>query len=235
MSFDDDWGRPADVGGEFVSPKQLAGHLLIAFPIGYIPHIQTRFTQPGKKSDAVCVDIIDLDDKDDSGAPGKVYRNCNWMQAQMIASLRPMIGSKVLGRVGQGVSKNGMNPPWVLNDMSADGPARERANAWKEANPNFRPSVFVPRDEVAPQAQQYSQPAATSYQQGGYPQDDYRGNQSQPQNYQSQPQTYAAPVAGASPLTQEERSVLERMREQQYQRQQQEQQRQASFQERPPF
>lgn len=156
-----EWGRPAEIGGEFVKPQQLNGHLVIVYPIGYIPFIPTRFSgQTSKPSDAIAVDVVDLDDKDDYGNPGKVYRNSNFMQAQLIAALKSQIGSKVLGVIALGVARNGMNPPWVIIDMSGDATARERAQAWLAANPNFRPSPFSPREPrpAAPPQPAFQQP-----------------------------------------------------------------------------
>jgi hypothetical protein len=158
----DDWGHAAEVGGEFVKPAQLNGHLVIVYPIGYIPFIQTRFSgQGGKPSDGIAVDVVDLDDKNDQGMPGKIYRNSNFMQAHLIAALKSQIGSKVLGMISQGVAKNGMNAPWIIVDLSADPAARERGSAWIAANPDFRPTPFVLR-EPRPE---YTQPAAVPYQQ----------------------------------------------------------------------
>ena len=144
----EEFGRIVE-GGEFVKPAQLNGHLVIIYPIGYIPFIQTRFSGQGNKpSDGIAVDVVDLDDKNEQGLPGKVYRNSNFMQAQLIASLKSQIGNKVLGTIGQGVARNGMNAPWVVVDMSGDPTARERASAWLQANPNFQPSPFVQRSQV---------------------------------------------------------------------------------------
>ncbi len=158
----EEWGRPAETGGEFVKPAQLAGHLVILFPIGYIPFIQTRFSgQSNKPSDGIVVDVVDLDDKDEYGNPGKLYRHNTFMQAQLIASLKSQIGSKILGTIGQGTARNGMNQPWVVIDMSGDATARERGSAWIAANPHFRPSSFTPRAPQPPE-----QPPQNQYAQG---------------------------------------------------------------------
>lgn len=212
MVYEDDFARPADTGGEFVNPRQLDGHLLIVYPLGYVPFIQTKFSRPDKPSDGIAVDVVDLDDKDERGNPGKVYRNCNWMQGQLIASLKSRVGQKVLGRIGLGVARNGMNPPWVLVDMFDDAAARERASAWVRANPDFAPTVFTLREQQQsrPEPQQQG-----GYQQGGYqqPQQNYQPQQQQPQ--QRQP-TYG--VAGAPAPDAEEASLLEQLRRKRAQR-----------------
>lgn len=159
MSFDDDWGHVVEGTGEFARPEKLAGHLVIVFPLGYVPHIQTRFSMQGKKSDAITCDVVDLDELDEIGNPGKMYRSSNLMQSQLIVSLRPFIGTKVLGRIGKGVAKNGMNAPWIITDMSADPESVARARQWAATYPDFVKSPFqLPVEPVAvpPQQPQYA-------------------------------------------------------------------------------
>jgi hypothetical protein len=145
MGIDEEYGHPVETGGEFARPEKLNGHLLIIFPIGYVPHIQTRFSQAGKRSDAICCDIVDLDDTDEfTHQPGKVYRSSNLMQSQLIVSLRPFIGKKVLGLITRGVARNGMNPPWIVTDMSGDAKCVESARQWAAATPDFFPTTFSP-------------------------------------------------------------------------------------------
>lgn len=225
MTFDDDdWGRPVE-GGEFARPENLNGHLLIVFPLGYVPHIQTKFTVPGKKSDAVCCDIIDLDDKDDSGQPGKVYRQSNLMQGQLIATLRPWIGKKVLGRMGKGVSKNGMNAPWVITDMLDDASCVERARAWSTTHPNFHKSPFQEwKEDPIPAAAQAAATAALPQSLQGNLQQD-RGYSQYDDAYNPAPRQ-AAPAQGSVTLSAEEQSVLARLRQRQAA---------AAQQEEPPF
>ena len=239
----EEWGRPAETGGEFVKPAQLNGHLVIFFPIGYIPFIQTRFSgQSNKPSDGIVVDVVDLDDKDDYGNPGKLYRHNTFMQAQLIASLKSQIGSKILGVVGQGTARNGMNQPWVIVDMSGDPAARERGSQWIAANPNFRPSQFTPRAQQQPQ-DQYQEPARQEprYQdnrgQGGISGGGGGGYQAPAQQRQEpaqQPQRGYAAVAGAPQLSDDEISVLEHYKKQRAAAEA-ERLRQASFEDQPPF
>jgi hypothetical protein len=251
MSFEDDWGQAAPMGGEYVQPRQLEGHLLVIYVLGHIPFVQTKFTVPGKLSDAIQVDVVDLDDKDESGAPGKVYRTCNWMGA-IIGNLRPMIGRKVLGTIGKGVGKPGMNAPWNVIDLLENQGAKDRATAWGQANPTFRPSPFNVRDDQQQMpvnqqqgnqqqgnnqnAQGYSNQGSNQGQ--GYGQQDqgYQNQRHQEQQPQgNQGQGYAA-VQGSAQLTDDEINVLQRMRRQQDNRVAQEQQRGAWPQNQdPPF
>lgn len=211
MTMDDEWGRPTEVTGEYARPAELKGHLLIVFPLGYVPEISTQFGL----SDGIAVDVVDLDDKNEHGLPGKVYRSSNFMQAQLIASLKNQIGSKILGVMGQGVGKIGRNPPWVIIDKSGDPVARDRAAAWKQANPDFRPSSFAKWEPPAQQqpAQQVQQP---------------RQQQAQQAPRQSTGSAILdsmsmTPVAGSAPLSGEEQKLLAQFRERQRQAQQQDQ------------
>lgn len=211
MTMDDEWGRPTEVTGEYARPAELKGHLLIVYPLGYVDEIQTQYGP----SDAIIVDVVDLDDKDDQGLPGKVYRRSTFFQNMLIGSLKSQIGTKVLGLMGQSVAKQGRNPGWIIVDMSADPASRERASAWKQANPNFRASLFTPpRDpQAAPQGQQQPPPQRP-------PQQPQQPQQQEPvRNYTlesmtSQPAagpTYH-PVAGSATLSNEEQDLLQQFR-----------------------
>lgn len=183
--FDDQFDPVVENTGEYARVDALAGHLLIIFPIGYIEDSPTRFSVPGKRSDAIVLDVIDLDDFDEHGQPGKLYRNNWWRGAQLIMMLKARIGGKVLGRIGKGTPKNGMNPPWVINDASRDEEGLVRARAWGHAHGDFITSPFAPpRPAPAPS---YGQPqgGAPQYGQSSY-------SQQPPQNY-SQPAPQAAP------------------------------------------
>ena len=194
---DDDWGPIAEGSGDYARVQQLENHLIIVFPLGYIDHHPTRFTTPGKKSDVIVCDVIDLDDIDEHGNSGKIYRTAWWRSAQLIMHLRPMIGRRILGRIGKGIPRNGMNPPWVINDASADPAALERARGWGQAHSSFVLSTFTPPAVVAPSAspqygpppqqEQYRQPAQQQYQDQGYGQQQYAPAQTHQQQYQ-QPQ-----------------------------------------------
>src|SRR5262245_25841293 len=135
MFDDNEWGTPQNANGDYARVDQLAGHLLIVLPIGYIEHSPTRFTTPGKPSDVIVCDVIDLDAADEGGNPGKIYRAAWWRSSKLVVALRPWISKKVLGRIGKGVAQNGMNPPWVLNPAETEPGAMDRVKAWAQANP----------------------------------------------------------------------------------------------------
>lgn len=219
---EDEWGTVDSGNGEFAKPDAVNGHLLIVYPIGYIPHIQTAHSRPDKLSDAIRVDVIDLDDVDESGAPGKVYRGTNWMQSVLISKLRPEIGRKVLAVMGKGVGKKGFHPPWVLTDMAQDQAARERATAWLAAHPSFTPSVFReagPGQVLGSQTQPpqgYSPTPDSGYGNNGFastpaPAAPAQAPAAQQQQY--------LPVPGSPhQVSQEEMTLLQQIREQRRQR-----------------
>lgn len=224
---DDDWGRVVVNNGEYARVDALAGHLIIVCPIGYVEHSPTRFSQAGKPSDAVALDVIDLDDVDEFGQPGKVYRNSWWRGAQLILALRPRIGGKVLGVIGKGVAKNGMNAPWVIEDMSQNPELVERARQWGRAHADFVVSPFQPQASPppAPQNNPYQQgydpfpqgavPAPPRFpvqQQGGYgppqgyqapPQQGGYSNGANGPGYGQQPQGYGQSNTGYTPPQQQ--------------------------------
>jgi hypothetical protein len=203
---DEEWGRVPESTGEYARLEQLNNHLLLIFPLGYIDHSPTRFSVPGKKSDVIVCDIIDLDDIDESGGRGKLYRNTWWRGAQLIMSLRPRVGSKVLGRLGKGVAKNGMNAPWVITDMVPDPECLNRAKAWGHAHPDFVLSPFqppspVPAGQPAPQyGGQPAQPQYTTPPSNGYGQQQpaYQPQYGQPEQYPGYP-PQAPPPPPAQP------------------------------------
>jgi hypothetical protein len=199
MSMDDEWGRPTEVTGEYARPSDLKGHLLIVYPIGYVDEIQTQYGP----SDAIVVDVVDLDDKDEQGVAGKVYRRSTFFQNLLIGSLKSQIGTKVLGVMGQSVAKQGRNPGWIIVDMSADPTARERASAWKQAHPNFQPSPFTSRDQASMSQQQRPQQPA--------PQQQPQQQQTPVRNATLDSMTYH-PVAGSATLSNEEQDLLQQFR-----------------------
>lgn len=198
-----EWERVNEATGDFARPEKLENHLVIVWALGYVPHIQTKFTTQGKKSDAVSCDIVDLDDVDQNGMPGKVYRNSNMMQGKLIAQLKNMIGTKCLGVFQRGVPSNGMNAPWILTDLSGDVNARARANAWLAANP-FTPSRFTlpaaPPPPPPAATEPYGWPAGAQPQRPPQPQAPQYPPQQPQYGYPPQaPPAYQPPPAYAPP------------------------------------
>jgi hypothetical protein len=104
---------------EGVKVADLNGHLLIVTPIEY----KTGINTVNGITDAVEVDIVDLDTNEE-------HHSLLWFNVALRNALKPLIGNKVLGRIGQGVAKPGKNAPWILLDATGDATAIAKANAY---------------------------------------------------------------------------------------------------------
>ena len=133
--------EPDEVGGEYLKPSDLLGHLLLVWAVHYIDHSPTRFTEAGKMSDVIVVDCVDLDNKEQPS--GKLVRKCWWRNAKLIGALRSKLGkeSPMLAVMTLGVATKG-NPPYELMSATSDRESVARANVWLSANPDFVPSTY---------------------------------------------------------------------------------------------
>lgn len=139
--------------GVRIYPKDVLGHLLLVWAVEYIPHSPSQFTQPGKPSDVVTVDVVDLDQQDpETHQTGLLARRSWWRQAQLIKALKPKVGgmSPLLVRMGKGTAAMGRTAPFVLQSMTQDPNAVRLANDWLQGNPSFVPSQPLPPIPVAP-------------------------------------------------------------------------------------
>ena len=143
--------EPDEVGnGVRLYPKDIVGHLLLVWAVEYIAHSPTTFTQPGKPSDVIVVDAVDLDAVDpETSAPGLLARRTWWRQAQLIKMLKLKLGntSPLLVRMGKGGATMGRNAPFVLVSQTQDALCVQRANLWLQANADFVPSKPMPAFE----------------------------------------------------------------------------------------
>jgi hypothetical protein len=155
----DGFDEPDEVGtGLRLYPKDLMGHLLLVWSIEYIEHSPTAFTVPGKPSDVVVVDVVDLAneqgepvrDPDNATQVGLLARRCWWRQAQLIKMLKLKIGntSPLLVVMTKGGASMGRNAPFVLTSMTGDQRAVSMAHAWMQANGDFVPSRPLPKLEA---------------------------------------------------------------------------------------
>ena len=104
---------------EGVKVADLNGHLLIVTPIEY----KTGINTVNGITDAVEVHVVDLDTNEE-------HNSLLWFNVALRNALKPLIGNKVLGRIGQGAAKPGKNPPWLLIDATGDADAVAKANAY---------------------------------------------------------------------------------------------------------
>ena len=112
-------GFSAPATADSVKPADLNGHLLIISPIDYIAKMNTSMGE----TDAIEVNIIDLDSNEE-------YNSVLFFNVALINALKPNIGNKVLGRIGQGVAKPGKSAPWILHSAVEDAAAVAKANAY---------------------------------------------------------------------------------------------------------
>lgn len=135
--------EPDEVGGERLNPKDVLGHLVLVWAVDYIEHSPTKYTIPGKNSDVIVVDCVDLDDttSDPAQPYGKLVRKCWWRNGRLIGALRGKIGTgkPMLALMAQGVATMGQ-PPFELISATRDPESVVRANTWLGANPDFVPS-----------------------------------------------------------------------------------------------
>jgi hypothetical protein len=126
-------------GGEYLDPKGILGHLLAVWAIRYIEHSPTRHSVPGRNSDVIVVDGVDLDQVDSDGYEGVIGRNSWWRQSRLIMVLKKRVGlpNPILIRLSKGTQSNS---PYELHTQSADKEAMSRFRAWCERNPDFVPS-----------------------------------------------------------------------------------------------
>lgn len=135
---------PDPVGGDRLNPKDCLGHLLMVWAVSYIDHSPTKFTVANKPSDVIVVDVVDLDQADEDGYQGKVFRSCWWRQSRLIGSLRGRIGrGPTLAWMAQGVATMGF-PPFELRSANQDAEAVGRGQAWLAAHPEFAPGGRAP-------------------------------------------------------------------------------------------
>ena len=104
---------------EGVKVADLNGHLLIVTPMEY----KTGINTVNGIAEAIEVSIVDLDTNEE-------HHSVLWFNVALRSALKPLIGNKVLGRIGQGVAKPGKNAPWILLDATGDAGAVAKANAY---------------------------------------------------------------------------------------------------------
>ena len=104
---------------EGVKVADLNGHLLIVTPIEY----KTGINTVNGIAEAIEVHAVDLDTNEE-------HHSLLWFNVALRSALKPLIGNKVLGRIGQGAAKPGKNAPWILIDATGDAVAVAKANAY---------------------------------------------------------------------------------------------------------
>ena len=114
----------APVVNEGVKVADLNGHLLIVTPVEFKTGIKTV----NGDADAIEVNVVDLDTNEE-------HHSMLWFNVALKSALKPLIGQKVLGRIGQGAAKPGKSAPWILIDATGDANAIAKANAYIAGTP----------------------------------------------------------------------------------------------------
>lgn len=132
----DQFSSPASTQG--IDWKTALGHLLMVSPLSLEEKVNTSL---GEK-DAIRADIVDLDS-------GEQFIDVLVFPRVLQGQLRPKIGGKVLGRLGQGTAKPGQSAPWLLQDFTAEDGVK--ASAWIAAQakaPFTAPSATASSDDA---------------------------------------------------------------------------------------
>lgn len=151
------------------------GALLIIQPVSEEKNIQTA----NGARDAIRANAYVIDGP---GAP-ETYEDTLIFPKVLVSQLRPRLGQLVIGRVAQGASKPGQNPPWILaeatvEDVSLGVQAWERIKANQFTQPTTQPQAQATQPQAAQPVQQaqQAQQAAPAFQ----PQQQAFGLQPQP-------------------------------------------------------
>jgi hypothetical protein len=139
MGWDYDEEEGQQGNGVYINAKDVVNHLLLVWCIKYLePGVApTKF-----KADADCVvvDVVDLDQLDESGQPGLLGQGQRWYQNKLIGFMKPRAGkpAPVLAYMGTEPSSMG-NPAFVLLPAHAVDECRQRADEWRSRNQTFVP------------------------------------------------------------------------------------------------
>lgn len=93
-------------GGDMFKSAEHDGELLLVKVMDYRPEITTA----AGTSDAISAEITVLD----GNTKGKQYPDALLFGKALVPTLRPHVGSLVLGRLGRGNAQPGKSAPWIL-------------------------------------------------------------------------------------------------------------------------
>lgn len=127
MSTTDEFAAPAAATG--VKWEDHKGALLLFDVKSQETGISTTFGS----TDAIRADITVLD----GANGGETYTDTLVFPKVLQSQLRPNVGKKVLGRLGQGIAKAGQSAPWKLDDPTEDDKTLARKHVAAQAQPPF--------------------------------------------------------------------------------------------------
>lgn len=99
--------------GDIIKPADINGHILVAIPIKFEPHVPNVNTKPGEQSPAIRVNVADFSDLQPDGQPA-IYNGGLWFNAMLHGSLKRQIGESVFGMMAVGTASPGKNAPFQL-------------------------------------------------------------------------------------------------------------------------
>lgn len=117
---------PASSSG--INWADLKGALLLFTVTKQELDVQTTFGP----ADPIRADVAVLDGTE----AGTEYADTLVFPKALIGQLKPKIGGRVLGRLGQGQSKPGQSPPWLIGDFT-DADAKIATAYLASADPPF--------------------------------------------------------------------------------------------------
>lgn len=123
----DDFSTPASATG--IKWDELKGSLLLVEPISVEAGIPTAYGE----ANAVKANVIVLD----GDLAETSYTETLIFPKVLQSQVKPRIGSKVLGRLGQGQKKPGQSAPWMLLDATEPDKATARAYLAKATDAPF--------------------------------------------------------------------------------------------------
>lgn len=139
-----------DAPRTYLNPSDMVGHLLLVWPVRYEADTVTKYPrQDGRPSDAVYVDVVDLNLPDETNQPGKVMRAAKWTQGRLIRDTKHAVG--VPRDDGMLVQMGKDGDAYQIIDMTTNPGAVQYANNWLAAHPQFQPGNDAPQRQQEPQ------------------------------------------------------------------------------------
>jgi hypothetical protein len=134
-------------------PSNLANHNLIIWVVEHLKDAPGGIPrEDGKPTDAIVVDVVDLDRPDQTNRFwGALAEGMWWRAGTVIGKLRPFIGGEpILVRLAAGFAPGSKYKTFSFIDVSGDPNIMAKANAWMQWNPQFQPSRPTPSQMQAP-------------------------------------------------------------------------------------
>lgn len=145
----------------YVNPPDMIGHLLLVWPVDYQTDVPTKYPKKNDAgqvipSDAVFLDIVDLNLPGEDGGPGFVMRRARWTQGRLIRDTKHAVGIGRDQAMLVQMTKDG--DAYQIVDQSTNPGAVQYAEGWLAAHPQFQPGDDGPHPQPQGPAQHPTQP-----------------------------------------------------------------------------